>query len=513
MPGEKFCEDNSSTILTGVSLKKRGPISAFRFISLSLLLAAIILTATQLVRFSRVRAYLPAGLIVASVPVGGLDRQEAAQRLMEVYSLPVELLYNGTVIHLNPSVVDFRLNVENMLAMANLERTQKQFWQDFWDYLWGRTTFPTQIPLSATFSEARLRAFLTDIALRYDQPSEPAMLLPGSASFQPGTPGLVLDPDSSIQLIEAALYSLDNRKVELPLERMEASKPPFQNLDVLLKQTLKASGFDGLAGIYLLDLQTAQELHFAYQNDEDLPVEPDIAFTASSIIKIPIMVSAFRRIGDNPDPETLKLLSDMIDKSGNEAADWLMDRVIDPQLGPLMVTDDMKALGLNNTYLAGYFSFGSPLLKLIDTPANTRRDVFTDPDPYSQTTPSDIAMLLEDIYQCSQNGGSALTAVFPGEISQAECQSMNSYLIQNRLPVLLTAGLPEATSIAHKHGWVTVNGIINTIGDAGIIYTPGGNYIFVVFLYHPQQLIWEPASALVAQLSQVVYNFYNMTQG
>ena len=71
---------------------------------------------------------------------------------------------------------------------------------------------------------------------------------------------------------------------------------------------------------------------------------------------------------------------------------------------------------------------------------------------------------------------------------------------------------PEATSIAHKHGWVTVNGVINTIGDAGIIYTPGGNYIFVVFLYHPQQLIWDSASTLVAQLSQVVYNFYNLPQ-
>jgi beta-lactamase class A len=497
----------------GGLLRRRGPFSPFRLLSFSLLLAAIILTAMQLVRFSRVRAYLPAGLIVANVPVGGLDRQEAAQRLMEAYSLPVELRYNGAVIHLDPSVVDFRLNVESMLAMANLERTQKQFWQDFWDYLWGRTTFPTQVPLTASFSEARLRAFLDDIASRYDQPPEPAMPLPGSANFQPGKQGLIMNPDSAVPLIEAALYSLDNRLVDLPLERTEPSRPPFQNLEVLLKQNLKTSGFDGLADMYLLDLQTAQELHFAYQDGEDVSVETDIAFTASSIIKIPVMVSSFRRIGEDPDTETLKLFTDMIDLSGNEAADWLMDRVIDPQRGPILVTEDMRALGLKNTFLAGYFTLGSPLLELVETPANSRRDVYTDPDPYSQTTPSDIAMLLEDIYQCAQNGGSTLTAVFPGEISQAECQSMNSYLLNNRLPVLLTAGLPEATSIAHKHGWVTVNGIINTIGDAGIIYTPGGNYIFVVFLYHPQQLIWEPASTLVAQLSQVVYNFYNLPQG
>ena len=119
-------------------------------------------------------------------------------------------------------------------------------------------------------------------------------------------------------------------------------------------------------------------------------------------------------------------------------------------------------------------------------------------------------MLLADIYQCAQTGGGSLVAAFPGEITQAKCQSMNTFLINNRLPVLLTAGLPEGTPIAHKHGWVTVNGVINAIGDAGIIYTPGGNYVMVVFLHHPEQLIWDSASTLVAELAQAAYNFYNL---
>jgi len=84
--------------------------------------------------------------------------------------------------------------------------------------------------------------------------------------------------------------------------------------------------------------------------------------------------------------------------------------------------------------------------------------------------------------------------------------------VNNKLPVLLTGGIPEGTRIAHKHGWVSVNGIINTIGDAGIIYSPGGDYILVVFLYHPVQLVWDPASKLVADLSRAVYNYYNLPQ-
>jgi beta-lactamase class A len=493
-------------------LRTRRSFSILRFISLGMLLAAVILTATQLVRFSRVRSNLPAGLVVANIPVSGLDRQQAAQVLMQAYSYPVELRYNGAVIHLNPSVVDFNLDVENMLALANLERTQKQFWQDFWDYLWGRTTFPTQIPLTANYSEARLRAFLTDLSTRYDQPSQPALPVPGKAEFQAGKPGMALDPDAAVPMIEAALYSLDSRSVDLPLKRLEPARPVFQNLQVLLKQTIKVAGFDGLAGVYLKDLQTGQELHFAVQNEEDLPVQPDIAFTASSIIKIPIMVATFRRLGDQPDPEAMKLLSDMVDKSGNEAADWLMDRVIDPQKAPLLVSDDMKTLGLENTFLAGYFSFGSPMLQAFKTPANSRTDIFTDPDPYSQTTPSDIGMLLDDLYQCAQTGGGSLPAAFPGQMTQAKCQAMNTYLLNNRLPVLLTAGLPEATPIAHKHGWVTTNGVIKTIGDAGIIYSPGGNFIMVVFLYNSNQLIWESASALISHMATAVYNFYNLPQ-
>jgi beta-lactamase class A len=491
-------------------LRNRSPFSALRFLSFSLLIIALILTILQLVRFSRVRAYLPAGLEIASIPVGGLDRAEAAQRLREIYSSPVILRYNGAPIQMSPSIVDFQLNLESMLAVADLERTESLFWVEFWDYLWNRSTTPVDVPLRVDYDEDRLRSFLADIAERYDQPATAALPAPGTAGFQAGTPGTELDVEGSVLLIENALVSIDHREVDLPIRSTRPSRPAFQNLEVLLKQTIAMSGFEGLAGIYLLDLQTTQELHFAYQQGQDVSVQPDIAFTASSIIKIPIMVSTFRRLGDPPDPEALRLLGEVIDKSGNESADWLMDRVIDKDKGPLLVSDDMKTLGLDNTYLAGYFTAGSTLLKVMETPANQRTDINTDPDPYSQTTSSDMGMLLTDLYECAQNGGGALEAAFPGEITQEECQMMITYLVNNKLPALLTAGIPEGTQIAHKHGWVSTNGIINTIGDAGIIYSPGGNYVLVVFLHHPEQLVWEPASKLVADLSTAVYNYYNL---
>lgn len=104
-------------------------------------------------------------------------------------------------------------------------------------------------------------------------------------------------------------------------------------------------------------------------------------------------------------------------------------------------------------------------------------------------------------------------AAFPGEVTQEECQTMIDYLSRNQIAVLLEAGAPDGTKIAHKHGWVSdIFAVIRTIGDAGIVYTPGGNYVLVIFVYHPEQLIWDQASVLVADLAQAVYNYYNLPE-
>lgn len=479
--------------------------------SVFILLAAIALTTLQVVRFSRLRMNYPYGLEIAGVPVGGLTRQETAQRLLEAYSLPVELRYGNDIIRLSPSVVGFELDLESMLAVADLERTKQPFWLAYWDFLWGRKTQGASVPLRATYSESRLRTFLeTEISSRYDKPATAAQPYAGTVKFTPGSYGTKLDLDQAILLIEKAFYSNEDRTVTLPKDQTAPPLPTLQNLEVLLTQTIDLSEFNGLTGLYLYHLDTNEEIHFAYQQGQKISVNPDIAFTTASIVKIPIMTSVFKRIEEDEDPEALNLLQKMIIESGNDPADWVMERVIHDNLAPLEVTADMMALGLENTFLAGEFRLGSPLLKTFKTPANQRTDISTDPDPYNQSTPSDIGMLLEDIYLCAQYGTGTFEAAFPGQITMSECQLMLEYLSRNKMPNLLEAGIPDGTIIAHKHGWVTYNGIMHTLGDAGIIYSPNGDYILVIFLYHPEQLIWANASSLVGQLSEAVYNFYNI---
>ena len=493
-------------------MKRRPSFSALTWLAAFFLFAAVIFSTLQFVKFSRLRTTYPGSMMIADVPVGGLNRQEAAQRLLEAYSLPVELRYDDQIILFEPSICGFELDLESMLAAADLERTKQSFWIGFWDFLWGRQVSRASIPLRADYSETRLRTYLSDeIAARYDKPPSPATPQAGTVNFSPGTSGTILDLDTAVILIDGALQSVSNRSVNLPRKQTSPPRPSLQNLRTLLKQTVDISGFDGLVGLYLHNVTTLEELHFAYQNGEEHSTNPDVAFTTASIVKIPIMTSIFRRIDEDEDPETLNLLQKMIIESGNDPADWVMERVIHPSTAPLDITDDMLALGLENTFLAGEFGLGSPLLKVYKTPANQREDLYTDPDLYNQSTPSDMGMLLEDIYLCADNGQGSFKAIFGDEITQTECQIMIDYLTKNKMPSLLEAGVPDVTEVAHKHGWVTYNGIMQTLGDAGIIFSPGGDYVLVIFLYHPQQLIWDNASTLVGQLSAAIYNFYNQT--
>jgi hypothetical protein len=78
---------------------------------------------------------------------------------------------------------------------------------------------------------------------------------------------------------------------------------------------------------------------------------------------------------------------------------------------------------------------------------------------------------------------------------------------------LIEAGVPDGTLVAHKHGWISgPDGIIKNISDVGIVYTPGGNYVLTIFAYHPVQAVWEPVSDMFADLSEAIYNYFNLPE-
>jgi beta-lactamase class A len=379
--------------------------------------------------------------------------------------------------------------------------------------LWNRTQAEIAIPLSDNISEERLRDYLQkEIAARYDLPPSPAQPIPGGTSFLPGQPGQTLDLDRAVRLISDTLRSPTNRTVALTFTRSSAARPTIENLEILLKQIVTVSNFDGLIGFYMVDLQTGQEIHFAMDNKQEISVDPDIAFTASSTIKVPIVTSYLINRGSDLDENTTNIISRVLGKSDNAATDQILE-AIDKNNGPVIVTRDMESIGLQSTYIGGFFYVGAPnLLPGRLTPANQRTDVFTDPDPYSQTTPSEMGTLLADLYQCAESGGGALVATFPGKVTQKTCQLMIDFMAQDKLGSLIQGGVPDGTLVPHKHGYVPASdGIVRDTSDAGIVYTPGGNFVLAIYSYHPVNNIWENINPLIGNLTRATYNYFNIT--
>jgi len=469
------------------------------------LLASLIIGFKAWFDFKALPDVIPSSTSLSGIPLGGLSAQDAAQRIEAAYSVPVELRYNQARMQFTPAELGFAIDPDASLAQL----TDLQSTQGFWNALWGKEAKVISQELQPVFSidESKLNQFLGQVfSLRYDQPPTAPNPILYSTNFSPGQPGYqVSSLAQTIQQVKSALLSPNERVVQVSVSEKPSLPLDWHNLEALLRQTILLEKFDGLAELYLQDLQSGEIMHFALQDKQDVAV--DVAYSAASTIKIPIMVSTMRRL-DEPHPnQALNWMHQMIAESLNPPADGLMKAYMDNDSGPLMVTADLRELGYQNTFLAGYFEPGSPLLERISTPANARRDVYLDPDFYNQTVPSEAGDLLAKIYRCAAGNEQKL---FPGLVSANECTLMLDYLKGNKILALLEAGLPPEAVIAHKHGWTNeIDGLIHTMSDSAVVFTPGGDYVLVIFAHTQEQFLYDPANRLFARLSQSIYNAYN----
>jgi hypothetical protein len=471
------------------------------------ILSSLTITIVEYNRYTSQPVIFPNGSTIAGLPVGGLNQDEAAARLSEFYHLPITLKIENSTLQVLPADLGFSIDAPALANDAASQINRISFWQ----YLWGKQKqAPVTLPLTASVDEDQMRAYLTrEIMPRYAQPGSPVSPIPGTTNFQISADSTSLDLNAAVSTLRSALLDSTSRQAELFLTQVSASDAGLNILEAFLHHQMDWIGFDGLIEIYLESTSSGQKLHFASQNGQ--PVTPDIAFTGASTIKIPIMISVLRALEEPTPEQAVNLLERMIIFSENPPADALMSTYLDEIRGPLMVSEDLEALGMQNTFLAGYFYLGAPVLKLYQTPANTRTDVFLDPDVYNQTVASEVGLLLSSIHTCAEDGSGLLTQTFPGEISQAECQLMVDILSANKIGLLIEAGLPPDAAVAHKHGWVQeLDGVLRSMSDVAIVFTPGEDYVLTIFVYDPIRLDFDKGNRLFARLSQTVYNFFNL---
>ncbi len=479
------------------------------FCSILFLLFAVAMTFKQFQEFKQQPCNFPMKFEIGSIPVGGFSPEEAKERLKEIYEMPVSLQVGQSHIQVPIEDAGISFDWEEMLTPAMHVCQGQSSLSSFWGYLWNRGTFEfAEVPLKVNIDQTKLTDFINqEIKPRYQFLSSPAYAITGTTQFAAGAAGKMLDDEDIADRIFAAFQSIDQRTVIVEIKTVPAQPPSIEQIEYLLQANISDFEFPGIVEIYLEDLSTRQTSQLAMMAGNQ--VDPGIAFTAASTMKIPIMISTLWR-EDLPLEENVSgWLNYMIVLSENDPADRLMER-IDPISGPLRVTSDMQAFGLENSFISGFFYLGAPLLSLNSTTANTRLDINTNPDLYNQTTAADIGALLAGLYDCAINGKGILVLQSDGKITAEKCQLMIDILARNQIGALAEAGLPEGTRIAHKHGWSEEDdGLLHTVSDVAIAFGPEKDFVFTIFVYSPQQLLFDDANYLIARLAQTAFNGLN----
>ena len=69
-------------------------------------------------------------------------------------------------------------------------------WSGFWDHLWQRPQQTYDIDLNAEYSEEQLKAWVADLAARYESPPQPAAIALETMSVSGGQPGETIDQEN-----------------------------------------------------------------------------------------------------------------------------------------------------------------------------------------------------------------------------------------------------------------------------------------------------------------------------
>ncbi|MDX2138004.1 MAG: serine hydrolase [Chloroflexota bacterium] len=313
--------------------------------------------------------------------------------------------------------------------------------------------------------------------------------LPSISALTFNLPTLTPTP-SVLQVVNAA-------GVSVPLT------PAFAALGDQLWNLMLAANFDPqtsrLGTLFLMDLQTGEALAFG----------TEFAFSGMSINKIAILTEFFGMLDNPPDDAQAFEIAEAMVCSENTSTNDMLSIIGggSPYTGARAVTTRLQGLGFTNTFIAApYFPDARITPEPVSLPTSSANQLQTEPDPSNQMTADEVGVLLSEVYQCAVNETGALLATYPDDYTPAECRQIINTMSNNRINALIEMGVPEGTIVAHKHGWVD-----DTHGDAGIVFTPGGDFALVVAVHNPVWMNFEESFPLVAEITRTVYNYYNPT--
>lgn len=268
-------------------------------------------------------------------------------------------------------------------------------------------------------------------------------------------------------------------------EMLERRRAAWDRLETIVRR--KAIQFGPISGVVIEDLSTGWRI----------AINEGKAIPAASMSKLPIIAAYGRadRSGKvSLDEELTLTAADKTDGSGTLKSKPNGSKYRIRELLELMITESdntatnmlIKRLGMD--YLNGEFASlgltGSNLARKMMDMKSRRRGI------ENYTSASDISRLLKLMYQGK---------LVDREYSQFCIDILAKQKMRDRIP----KKLPKDLVIAHKTGLERY-----VCHDAGICYTPKGNFLITVLTKHHDKAAGR-AKAYIADLALLVYNqFY-----
>ncbi|HZD10675.1 MAG TPA: serine hydrolase [Candidatus Binatia bacterium] len=471
-----------------------------QWLMVTLLVGAAVFILYKIYQYGTFRQYLPAGLTVGGINVGGMTEDEARELISSRYEESDVVIYHGEEsISVSPGDIEFELDLESMMTEADYQRSQQDFWAGFWGFLWNRPIEVEMVQLRARHDADELRRVLETIAGGFDTPAQPPQPVPTTLTFQYGEAGVQTDVDASIADVTAAFYRPSTREAHLVLKPLTPARPDMTLLGRLIANHLQERAFGGVASVFILDLASGQEVF----------IDAGVAMSGMDLLRVPVALDAYRMIEGPPSLSQTANITRTLLTEEPEAPQALLNLIAGQNnafLGAQLMTESMWRLGLKNTFIAIPYGEGTVPggRTSYETPANTAPGQLTEPTTTMQTTAEDMGTLLAMIYYCADGNGGALMAAYGDSITREECQQIIDVMSQNRIGSLIEEGVPATTTVAHRHAWIG-----DTHGDAGIVFTPGGDYVIAMIFFQHDWLPWERSSPLMADISRATYNYFN----
>ncbi|HRY59822.1 MAG TPA: class A beta-lactamase-related serine hydrolase [Patescibacteria group bacterium] len=266
-------------------------------------------------------------------------------------------------------------------------------------------------------------------------------------------------------------YQMENTNGKtLPLKNISSiSSSDINSLRNDIEKEL--SSLSGEYGIYVKNLKT----------QESLDINKNRKFTAASLDKLFVAASYYTLMEDSSKSLNDSLLITQQNFINNEKGNKI-------KLGGEYNTKELVQCLLKQSDSNAYLTLVDEIgLDYIDN--FIKNNGFNDTDFINNdSSPEDVGNFLEKLYN---------RKLFNDSRSDEMLSFMQNTIFEDRIPYYLPSGI----KVSHKIG--TWDGTYN---DAGIVYSPGGDYIIVVMDDGADN---EQAVNFIRKLSEIIYNYFN----